>query len=109
MQASWGYAAGNVIGSAEDMLRFWHALMTSQLLSKQQTALLFERLYPMFDDGLFYGRGVMLYAFANQTWLGHSGGVSGAKAIVVYAPSQQSFVAVALSGDGSVNLLLQQL
>ena len=99
------------------MLRFWQALLTAKLLSDDNTRRMFERLYPMFDPGTFYGRGVMLYAFEDQgvstVWLGHSGGAPGAKAVVAYAPSIQAMVAVALTGEGSAeataNLLLKQL
>ena len=113
--ASWPYAAGNVVSSAEDMIRFWHALLTGQLLNSENTSHLFEQLYPMFDDGTFYGRGVMLYAIAdiNDTWLGHSGGAPGANAVIAYSSRHNAYVAVALTGDGSAhasaNLLLKQL
>lgn len=118
MVPNWAYAAGGVVASAEDMLRFWHALLTGKLLSAARTASLVERLYPMFDGGTFYGRGVMLYAFSHptlgaRTWIGHSGGSPGIKAVVAFSPADQAFVAVALTGDGSAeacaNLLLSRL
>jgi D-alanyl-D-alanine carboxypeptidase len=117
MTPSWAYAAGAIVGSAQDMIVFWRALLAGGLLNKENTARLFERLYPMFDPGTFYGRGVMLYSFNDlsvpRTWLGHSGGAPGAKAVVVYSPDDQALVAVAITGDGSVeaaaNALLQQL
>ncbi len=115
---SWPFAAGAVVGSAEDMLRFWHAVLARKLLSPENTARMFETLYPMFDRGTYYGRGVMLYELPGdngsmKAWLGHSGGTPGAKAVVVYSPADQAFVSVSLSGDGpaeaSANLLLKQL
>ena len=115
----WGYSAGSVVSSAEDMLRFWHALLTAKLVSPANTSRMFEKLYPMFDPGTYYGRGVMLYELpANKkgqvkVWLGHSGGTRGAKAVVAYSVHDRAFVAVALSGDGSAeasaNLLLKTL
>ncbi len=116
-QPAWGYAAGNVVGSAGEMLTYWHALLTGKLLNAETMPLLFQTLYPMFDAGTYYGRGVMLYVIPDGprtvNWLGHSGGTPGAKALVAYAPSEQAFVAVALTGDGSAeataNLLLKQL
>jgi len=118
MSPSWGYASGSVVSSAEDMMRFWHALLTAQLLTEENTISLFESLYPMFDNYTFYGRGVMLYSLpgstsGNKIWLGHSGGTPGGKAVVVYSPKEKAFVAVALTGDGSApataQLLLKQL
>lgn len=113
MSPSWAYAAGNVVGRAGDLLRLWHALLTGKLLSRDDTAARFARLYPMFDSGTFYGRGVMLYDVSGLRWLGHSGGTPGAKAIVAYSPADGAFVAVALNTDGPAeavaNLLLSKL
>jgi len=118
MSPSWGYAAGSVVGTAEDMIRFWHALLTAQLLTEENTDKLFERLYPMFDNYTFYGRGVMLYSLpdstsTNKVWLGHTGGTPGGHALVAYSVNKKAFVAVALTGDGSApaiaNLLLKQV
>ncbi len=115
----WGYSAGSVVSSAEDMLRFWHALLTAKLVSLENTSRMFEELYPMFGSGTYYGRGVMLYELPGEEkgqikkWLGHSGGTRGAKAVVAYSAHDRAFVAVALSGDGSAeaaaNLLLKML
>lgn len=118
MVPNWAYAAGGVVASADDMLRFWHALLTAKLLTAEHTTGLVEQLYPMFDQGTFYGRGVMLYAFSHptlgaRTWIGHSGGSPGIKAVVLFSPADQAFVAVALTGDGSAeacaNLLLSSM
>jgi len=115
----WGYSAGSVVSSAEDMLRFWHALLTARLVSPENTSRMFEELYPMFGSRTYYGRGVMLYELPGEEkgqikkWLGHSGGTPGAKAVVAYSAHDRAFVAVALSGDGSAeaaaNLLLKML
>jgi len=71
--------------------------------------------YPMFEPGTFYGLGVMLYDVgdAHINWVGHSGGAPGVKAVSIYAPGQNAFAAVALTGDGSAeataNALLKAL
>ncbi len=113
MNPAWGEAAGSIVASAGDMLRFWHALLTGKLLSTEATARRFARLYPMFDNGTFYGQGVMAYDAPGVRWLGHSGGTPGAKAVVAYSPSDRVFVAVALNTDGPAeavaNRMLQRL
>jgi D-alanyl-D-alanine carboxypeptidase len=105
MVPNWAYSAGSIVGSAGDMVTFWHALLTGKLLDARRTALLFERLYPMFDEATFYGRGVMLYVLpadaGSAVWLGHSGGAPGVKSIVAYSPADRAFLAVALTGDGN--------
>ena len=50
---------------------------------------------------------------AEDIWLGHSGGLPGAKAVVAYSMQTRAFVAVALTGEGppeaTANLLLTDL
>ena len=100
------FGAGNIVGTAEDMVRFWHALLNGQLVKPKTVQGMFERLYPMFGQPLYYGRGVMLYEVpkpddGSEIWLGHSGGSPGIKAIVAYAHEAQAFVAVAMNNDAS--------
>jgi D-alanyl-D-alanine carboxypeptidase len=56
----------------------------------------------------------MVYQLPNgETWIGHSGGGPGLKAIVAYAPARHAFVSVSLSGskgaEATALLLLGQL
>lgn len=111
-------AAGNLVASADDIIRLWKALLSGTYLTMQTTRGMFSELYPMFDQGTYYGQGVMLYDFEKQDgsreiWLGHSGGVPGAKAAVIYSPAHRAFVAIALTGEGSaeatINALLKAL
>ncbi|MBN8249263.1 MAG: beta-lactamase family protein, partial [Verrucomicrobia bacterium] len=111
------YAAGAVVSSAEDLVRFWHGLLCGRLLKTATVRDQFQRLYPMFGGGTFYGRGVMLYDVPGQSgvraWLGHSGGAPGTKALVAYAMDSGAFIAVLLNADGSAeataHLLLSTL
>ena len=112
------YAAGNVVATAADMVEFWHALLGGNILKAETVREQFQHLYPMFDQGTFYGRGVMLYDVPakdgrHMTWLGHSGGAPGFKAIVAYSAEANAYVAVALNNDASAeataNLLLKAL
>ena len=112
------FAAGPIVASADDMVRFWHGLLGGRLLKPETVRGQFQRLYPMFDQGTFYGRGVMLYDVGDPksgrfTWLGHSGGSPGIKAVVAYAVETGAYVAVAMNSDGSAeataNLLLKAL
>lgn len=112
------FAAGSIVASADDMVRFWHGLLGGRLLKPETVRGQFQRLYPMFGQGTYYGRGVMLYAVVDPKigrfiWLGHSGGAPGIKAVVAYAVETRAYVAVALSNDGSAeataNLFLKAL
>jgi D-alanyl-D-alanine carboxypeptidase len=94
--------------------------MAGRLHGAEMTRRRFERLYPMAGVGPgYYGLGVMVSDLsaadpnATDTWLGHAGGLPGAKAMVAYSLEKQAFVAVALTGEGSpeatANLLLSGL
>lgn len=118
MDPAWAGAAGPIAASAQDMARFWAALLGGRLLRVQTVRSMFETLYPMFDPGTFYGLGVMVFEVpqpggGSALWLGHAGGAPGAGAVVLYSPADRAFVAVALTGDGSAtataNLLLRQI
>lgn len=107
-------AAGSLVASADDMTQFWQALLSGKYLTTQMTRGMFSKLYPMFDLGTYYGQGVMLYDFeqrdgSREIWLGHSGGVPGAKAAVVYSPAHRAFAAIALTGEGSAEAGLNAL
>ncbi|MDX5393805.1 MAG: beta-lactamase family protein [Caulobacteraceae bacterium] len=114
------YAAGGLAASALDVVRFWRDLLADRLHGSQATRRRFYRLFPMTGIGPgHYGLGVMVndLAAADPTaadvWLGHSGGLPGAKAMVAYSMQTRAFVAVALTGEGSpestANLLLSEL
>jgi len=112
------FGAGSIVATADDMVRFWQALLAGQLLKTETVRSQFARLHPMFGNGTYYGRGVMLYDVpaadnGRTVWLGHGGGCPGIKAIVAYSADAKAFVAVALNTDGSAeataNLLLKTL
>jgi D-alanyl-D-alanine carboxypeptidase len=117
IEPSWAGAAGPIVGSAGDMVRFWAALLGGKLVSKPMVGAMTATLYPMFDAGTFYGLGAMVFGIADGDerllWIGHAGGTPGASALVAYAPARHAFVAVALTGDGSAvaaaNALLKAL
>lgn len=111
-------AAGPLAAKAEDVVKFWHALLSDRIVSRATRERMFARLYPMFGKAPYYGLGVMVYDVAADngelhTWIGHSGGAPGVKAMFAYSPYDRAFVAVALSGDGSAeataNLLVRAL
>lgn len=113
------FAAGSIAARADDVLRFWQALLTGKLLPASTVRKSFATLYPMFnaaDD--YYGRGVMVKEWTDKQgrsrrWLAHQGGHTGANALVAYDPMLHVYVAVALNSDVSAvataNALLQTL
>lgn len=94
-----------------------HALLGGKLVAKPLVDEMTATLYPMFDQGTFYGLGAMLFDVPDGDerllWIGHAGGTPGASALVAYSPAKRVFFAVALTGDGSAvaaaNALLKTL
>jgi D-alanyl-D-alanine carboxypeptidase len=115
VQPSWTGAAAGLAGRAEDMNRFLQASLGPGLLTDGTRRQRLARLHPMFDEGRFYGLGLMVYRppGTDLHWIGHGGGSPGANAISIWSPRDQAFVSVALTGDGSAtataNLLLRAL
>jgi D-alanyl-D-alanine carboxypeptidase len=108
------FGAGNIGASAHDMVLFWQALLAGKILRKQTVEQAYSRLYPMFEPGLFYGRGVMLTEFTDKdnakvVWLGHSGGTPGIKAVIAYDLEARIFLAVSINGDTSAEATANKL
>ena len=111
--------AGIIVSSAKDMVIFWHSYLTGKIIKSLSVETAFAHLYPMFGNGTFYGRGVMLYDVYNEGgeqvvwWLGHSGGTQGLKAVIAYDMMRKIYVAVALnntaSAEASANKLLAEV
>jgi D-alanyl-D-alanine carboxypeptidase len=115
---------GNIVATAEDMLRFWQALLTGQLLTpatlQQQWAALYplRNVPPSAQASSWFGQGVMLTEMATpsgtrQVWLNHLGGTPTANAVVLYSSEPSAFVAVAVnnavSAPAVANALLKVL
>jgi D-alanyl-D-alanine carboxypeptidase len=111
-------AAGPLVAKAEDVVRFWYAVLSDKLVSRVTRQQMTAQLHRMFDTSSYYGLGVMVYDVPTENakkrlWIGHSGGAPGVKAVFAYSPTDHAIVAVALSGDGSAeataNLLMSAL
>jgi D-alanyl-D-alanine carboxypeptidase len=107
-------AAGNLVATAPDMLRFWYALLSGELLPRDQVRSLMNPLYPSPDERLWFGAGIMVYRLpgpkgGERLWLGHSGGIPGHQAAVAWSPDARALAAVAIRGKGSAESVINQL
>jgi len=110
-------AAGGAVADAKSMALFLRDLMAGRILPRETVTRMLTDLYPLSQNGVWYGLGLMVYDVpgpdGTSVWVGHSGGTPGAHAVLAYAPAQDAIVAVALTGDGSAeataNLLLDAL
>lgn len=91
------FAAGGLASTAEDLVTFWHALLSGQVVSPATVRAMFTDLAPMDQGGqTFYGRGVQLYDIpaGPGLMLGHSGGITGFTSIIAYVADDDMFVSV---------------
>ena len=94
--------AGNIISNSKDMAIFLSAFLTGKIIPTKMVHDMMKNLYPMFDKGLYYGKGIMVYDIndnnkTNTVWIGHSGGTENYKAIVAYDTQTKSIIAVAIN------------
>ena len=106
--------AGGFVSNSKDMATFLSMLLTGEIIPIKQVHGMMKNLYPMFDNGLFYGRGIMLYDFniinqTNKVWIGHSGGTENYKAILVYDTQSKVIMAISINDNTPVEAVAYKL
>lgn len=106
--------AGNIVANAKDMVVLLCALLTGQLNTLSLTYDRLRDLYPMYDKGTYYGKGIMLFDFKEinntaDSWIGHSGGTETYRAIVLYDTATKAFVAVAVNQHLPVEAIARKM
>lgn len=93
---SWGWAAGAMISTLDD-LRIWApALATGTLLSPETQAQRLETVSaPGYAPGVGYGLGI----FEAEGWIGHNGSLPGYQTVVVYLPEQETSLVIMINTD----------
>src|SRR5919199_1149672 len=96
---SWGWAAGAVISTLDDMRTWARALATGTLLEPGTQAQRLETVTPPgFNPAAGYGLGL----FDVDGWIGHNGSLPGYQTLVVYLPQDDLTLVVLLNTDESV-------
>ncbi len=106
--------AGGFVSNSKDMSLFLSALLTGKVLPTKNVHAMMKDLYPMFDKGLYYGRGIMLYGFnkinnTNNIWLGHAGGTEHYRAILIYDVNTKTIVAISINEKIPVEAVAMRL
>jgi D-alanyl-D-alanine carboxypeptidase len=97
------YAAGALASTADDLVRFWHALLAGRVLPDDAVHRMFTRmpamLGPYTGGNSSYGMGVQFYDVPDGPglMLGHSGGIEGFTTVVAYVPADDLYVAVSFN------------
>jgi D-alanyl-D-alanine carboxypeptidase len=91
------WAAGGLIGTAAELARFLHVLMTGGVLPEPWLARMMDvvavrdRRLPELQG---YGLGLQHLVLEGETWLGHIGTMPGFTALALHAPARGTTVAV---------------
>jgi len=109
----WVGAAGPLLATPAGAIQFLQAVLTGRLLADPTVQSMLAEPHQMFAEPMYYGLGLMLYEPPAQgapvIWIGHSGGAPGAKAAMVWSPTDQAYAAVALTGPGSAEAVANAL
>ena len=94
--------AGSIISNSKDMNKFLYALFTKKILPQESIQHMTKTLYPMFEEGIYYGQGIMVFDLSSHTnnldqgkLIGHSGGTSNVKSMAIFSPENQTFISIA--------------
>ena len=93
---SWGWAAGAMISTLEDMHTWAPALATGRLLTP---AMQQQRLQTVGAPGLPPQDGYGLGIFILDGWIGHNGSIPGYQTVVVYLPQKQTTMVILINTD----------
>jgi len=93
---SWGWAAGSMISTLDDLRQWVPALVKGDLLSeKTQKERLKALPFAEGDDHAKYGLGL----FNFNGWIGHNGSLPGYKSVTVYLPEEDTTLVVLINTD----------
>jgi D-alanyl-D-alanine carboxypeptidase len=93
---SWGWAAGQMVSTADDLHTWARDLATGKLLSPaaQRDREKFQ-IAPSEGDGALYGLGVE-YQFG---WIGHNGNITGYQTYAYYLPTEKTTLVVMVNSN----------
>lgn len=109
--------AGGYVGAPKDLDRVLEGWMNGNLIATQSRNKALNNLFAMFDNSSFYGLGVMRMVVPDPEsptqWIGHTGGSSNAKGVLIYDLQRMIYVALVMNTDGAgeavVNAVLKSL
>jgi D-alanyl-D-alanine carboxypeptidase len=93
---SWGWAAGAMISTLDDMHIWAPALATGKLLTPEMQA---QRLQTVGSPGMPPQDGYGLGIFNLGGWIGHNGSLPGYQSVAVYLPQKQTTLVILINTD----------
>jgi D-alanyl-D-alanine carboxypeptidase len=93
---SWGWSAGAMISTLEDMHIWAPALATGKLLTPEMQT---QRLQTVTAPGMPADDGYGVGIFKVGGWIGHNGSLPGYQTVAVYLPDKQTTMVIFLNTD----------
>ncbi|GAB2786145.1 serine hydrolase domain-containing protein [Dyella kyungheensis] len=95
-------AAGGLVATADDLVRWMHALARGQIVSAKgfQQMITPVPAMPGVSPAHQYGMGMYLWHVRGSEMIGHTGQIDGFASALVYLPKQDVIVAVLANDDG---------
>jgi D-alanyl-D-alanine carboxypeptidase len=93
---SWGWAAGAMISTLDDLHIWAPALATGKLLTPEMQA---QRLQTVGSPGMPPQDGYGLGIFNLGGWIGHNGSLPGYQTVAVYLPQRQTTMVILINTD----------
>lgn len=112
LNVSWGDAAGDLISTTDDVLRFWQALLGGRLLSADRLAEMRTTVPAWAGSGVEYGLGISSVPTSCGTlaW-GHSGDIPGFSTRLGFTPDGEKGIVLVqstLTGGGPAEALSER-
>ena len=98
-QFSGSWAAGNIISTPGDLVRWGNMLYTGQVVSK--SALIQMMTVHRWSNGAFYGLGTSRAPYGNKYLFGHGGSLLGFKSFMWTNPADSVSIALYLNSDSA--------
>jgi D-alanyl-D-alanine carboxypeptidase len=106
--------SGNIVANSKDMVLLLYALMSGKIVPAPVVSDRLHDLFPMYERGMYYGRGMMLTDFAEITgsedlWIGHTGGTESYRALLIYDTQTKALLAISVNAHISVEAIARKL
>ena len=98
----WAYAAGQIVSTVDDMLKWDEALYNPAFISTELTALAHKSFILKNGEDAHYGTGWAISSFKNKSMIQHGGSIGGYRAQGMRIPEDHLYVLI-LSNSAATN------
>jgi D-alanyl-D-alanine carboxypeptidase len=101
VSVGWAQASGGIISTADDLIKFFKALVSKKLFERKET---FEQMVRLVGGNEQYGLGLMIFDDPEiGMYYGHGGNFCGTRTMLAYFPKHQTTIVVCHTYDDEVS------